>query len=416
MNRIITTLILASFVTIAKAQFFDTTGIANWPLLTNSYDTWMRGAFDSNRDPNNQSDYGWGFYDIQTHFIMGDSIYIIKTQAGNYKAISVDQLASGVYTVSYSDLDGSNYVTKTLDRSPYGSKNFFYYSIDQDVVKDFEPATAGWDIVFTKYLTFIPFFGGYYPVSGALTNRGVEVSQVEFNPGGSYSVNDTVNFPMSDNISTIGYDWKDAGPVGIVIYDTLVYYVKDQNGNVNELKFTDYSGSATGKMVFEVNGQPDSIVLDSGNVSQVYYSLQAGTEIIKNQDNAWDVALLAQASFSAIPVRINDANGVELYVYPNADITQWNSIGIEENTVDVVSIYPNPASDFINIALRADMRNNVTASLINQSGQIVKTEEISFDLGLSEASMSLDNVVPGVYLLQLSNSEINAISRIIVTP
>jgi len=182
MKKIITILAVAVFFNFGKAQFFDTTGISTWPMLTNSYETWLQGAFDANRNISDPTDFGWGHYDQLTHFIMGDSIYIIKTVAGNYKAISIDQLASGVYTVSYSDLDGSNYTTKTFDRTSYDLKNFFYYSLDQDAVKDFEPASIGWDLVFSKYLTVFPGFG-HYPVSGVLSNIGVEVSQVEFNSG-----------------------------------------------------------------------------------------------------------------------------------------------------------------------------------------------------------------------------------------
>jgi len=222
---------------------------------------------------------------------------------------------------------------------------------------------------------------------------------------------------MSNNISTIGYDWKNSGPNGTTIYDTLVYYVKDQNGNVNELKFTGYGGSGTGKIVFEVNGQPDSVVLGAGNVDQVFYSLQSATEIFTNQDHDWDIALYAQASFSSIPVRINDINGAELYVYPNADITHWNSIGLEEErSINVVSVYPNPANDYINIALHTERDNQITASWVNQAGQIIKTEEIALGAGLSEAALSLSDMEPGVYILQLNNSELNATTRIVVTP
>ncbi|MGB0178042.1 MAG: hypothetical protein ACPF9D_12805, partial [Owenweeksia sp.] len=303
MQKIYTLCALCTLMYTASAQTFDTTGLGQWPLLINSYETWMQGAFDAHRDPNDPADFGWGNYDVTTHLITGDSIYIFKTVAGNYKAISIDQISSGVYTVTYSNLDGSQRVTKTLDRSAYNNRNFFYYNLDQEVVKDLEPATQDWDIVFTKYLIFFPGFGGY-PVAGTLHNRGVEVSQVELQAGTTSTVNDTVQFPMSRNISTIGYDWKDA--FAGVVYDTLVYYVKDQAGNVNQLKLTGYGGSGTGKMIFEVNGQADSISLSAGNSNLVYYSLQAKNEISTNQDNDWDLAFFAQTSFSAIPVRIND--------------------------------------------------------------------------------------------------------------
>ena len=280
---------------LGKAQFFDTTGIGSWPVLTNSYQTWMTGAFEAGRDTSDDFDFGWGYYDMATHLISGDSIYILKTVNGNYKAISIDGIASGVYTVTFSDLDKSNKVTKTFDRSTYSNRNFFYYSIDNDATKDLEPATQDWDILFTRFLTIFPGFGAY-PVAGVLTNIGVEVSQVEFNPGATPSLADTVNFPMSADISTIGYDWKSAGPSGTVIHDTIVYYVKDQAGTINELKMTGYGGSGTGDFKFRINGgTEDSISLDAGNVNQVYYSLSARNLQLANIDHDWDVAFYAKA-------------------------------------------------------------------------------------------------------------------------
>ena len=414
MKKIYTLLAACTQMGTAQAQLFDTTGMAQWPLLINSYETWMEGAFERNRDVNDATDFGWGNYDISTHLISGDSIYIIKTLAGNHKAISIDQISGGVYTVSYSNLDGSQYVTKTLDRSAFNNRNFFYYNMDQEVTKDLEPASQDWDIVFTKFLTYFPGFGGY-PVAGVLHNRGVEVSQVEVQAGATATVNDTVQFPMSANISTIGYDWKDA--FAGVIYDTLVYYVKDQAGNVNELKLTAYGGSGSGKMVFEVNGQADSISLGSGNAAQAYYSLQAGQQIATNTDNDWDLAFFAQSSFSAIPIRINDVNGVELYVYPKADITHWNTIGLEDEHTDrLISAYPNPAHDHITLSLYTAAGDDYTVRLIHTNGQVVKS--VSYDSlnGVQEVKVPTHDMAAGIYILSVQGEHLKASTRIMVQP
>lgn len=400
----------------AKSQF-DTTGIGGWTKLYNSYETWMQGAFDANRDPNNAMDFGWGSYDVSTHLITGDSIYIIKTQDGDYKAISIDQISSGVYSVTHSDLDFSNKVTKTLDRSNYTGKNFFYYSIDNDVVKDLEPNSFDWDIVFSRYLIMFPGFGGY-PVAGVLSNDGVQVSQVELAQGVNAALTDTVAFPFSDNISTIGYDWKSSGPTGTTIHDTLFYIVKDQDGDMNILTLSAYGGSGTGDFSFEVNGgTTQTISLSAGNVDQVYYSLENMSEVKTNTDNDWDIALYAQSSFTDIPVRINDVNGGELYVYPNADITYWNTVGLEEErTVNVLSVYPNPANDFVNVALHADMPNDVLVNIIDAAGRVVASQNISTTQGISESRISTGNLTGGIYTVQLSGEGFVGSSRVVVRP
>lgn len=399
----------------AEAQLFDTVGLSTWPTLTNSYETWMQGAFNAGRDTSDQADFGWGAYNLATHFIEGDSIYIIKTVQGNYKGVSIDQLASGVYTVTYSDLDGSNKTTKLLDRSSYGTKNFFYYALDTETIKDLEPWTEDWDILFTKYLIFFPGFGSY-PVSGILNNRNVRVSQVEKDSGVSASINDTVQFPFSDDISTIGYDWKAAGPNGITIYDTLTFFVEDQMGNINELKLLGYAGSGTGAINFTVNGLADSIVMGAGNADQVYYSTQSLGAVQTNQDQAWDLALYAQSGFAAIPIRINDVAGVELYRYPNADISHWNTAGIDENDINLVSVYPNPASDFINIAIQSELTKDVAIQLININGQLEASYTRSVQAGMKEIQISSQNLTPGVYILQLKTENYTASTRLVIQP
>ncbi len=399
-----------------QAQLFDTTGLSsNWPVLSNSYETWMVGAFNAGRDTSNPADFGWGAYNQATHIIGGDSIYIVKTVQGNYKGISIDQLASGVFTITYSDLDGSNKTTKLLDRSTYTTKNFFYYSLDAEMIKDLEPWTDDWDILFTKYPIFFPGFGSY-AVSGVLHNRNVMVSQVEKDSGVAASINDTVQFPFSGDISTIGYDWKSAGPSGTVIFDTLTYYVRDQMGNINELKLTDYTGSGTGKITFMVNGQADSIALGAGNVDQVYYSTESKAEVQVNQDKDWDLAFYAQSGFSDIPVRINDANGVELYIYPKADITHWNTASISDQQINLLSVYPNPSSGSFNLAVQSDVSEELSIEIVNTKGQLVRSESRSIEPGVKQIKIDTEGLNAGVFVLNVKAGNYQATTRILVQP
>lgn len=415
MKKIFILLISLPLLSQVNAQSFDSTGLSsNWNSLINSYNTWEQGAFDAYRDPSNPSDFGWGNYDVTTHLIKGDSIYIIKTVAGVYKAVSIDQIASGTWIFTYSDLDGTNKVTKTIDRNNYPNRNFIYYSLDNEMIKDLEANNGDWDILFTKYLTVFPGFGGY-PVSGALTNMSVRTSQVDFMPGGSFSVADTNLYPFSDNISTVGYDWKNA--FAGVTYDTIGYIIQDQNGNVNELQFTDYSGSATGIFKFTVNGVADSVVLGTGNVNQVYYSLQNMTSQKLNQDNDWDMAFFAQSSFSSLPVRINDVNGIELYVYPHKDINHWNSIGLEENNpVNIISAFPNPSKDRVTLAINAQVERKLNYAIVDQMGRTVKSNAFDVATGVGEYEIDLSEVAKGIYLLQIAGPEFSTTTRLMVQP
>ena len=69
----------------------------------------------------------------------------------------------------------------------------------------------------------------------------------------------------------------------------------------------------------------DSVTLNSSYTNQSYYNLNNGE--VANIDNTnWDLAFSSSGYGSAI--RINAQAGVELYVYPNGDINDWNSVDI----------------------------------------------------------------------------------------
>ncbi len=69
----------------------------------------------------------------------------------------------------------------------------------------------------------------------------------------------------------------------------------------------------------------DSVSLNPSYTNQSYYNLNNGE--VANIDNTnWDLAFSSSGYGSA--VRINAQAGVELYVYPNGDINDWNSVDI----------------------------------------------------------------------------------------
>jgi hypothetical protein len=78
----------------------------NWPSLNNDITSWHRGAF--NLHSTSDFDLGWGIYNPITHFVTGDSLYVIELAEGGTKKLRIDVLASGVYTFTYANLDGSD--------------------------------------------------------------------------------------------------------------------------------------------------------------------------------------------------------------------------------------------------------------------------------------------------------------------
>ena len=83
--------------------------------------------------------------------------------------------------------------------------------------------------------------------------------------------------------------------------------------------------SLTLLFVYSYSQSSDSVTLNPSYTHQSFYNLNDGE--IANIDNTnWDLAFSSSGYGSAI--RINAQAGVELYVYPNGDINDWNSVDI----------------------------------------------------------------------------------------
>ncbi|MCP4911153.1 MAG: T9SS type A sorting domain-containing protein [Bacteroidetes bacterium] len=230
----------------------DTTGLSSWTPLYNSPTDWEDGAF--NRTSQGHPDYGWGVYNMITHSIVGDSLFVIKTEDGSFKKLwIVDKISvDNLYNIRFADLDGANQVDQSIDVKPFISKNFIYYSITNDELLDREPSES-WDILFTKYIDLTTNSSGElveYLVTGVTSNIGLHANKFT---GVGPDFDDWISKPFDSLKNTIGYDWKsfDMQTFSWVVDDSIAFFVKDDNDDVYKLVFTYWQGSSTG--VFAMN-------------------------------------------------------------------------------------------------------------------------------------------------------------------
>ena len=217
-------------------------------FLMNSDTGWSVGAFDVNQL--GHPDYGWGVYNMGNHYVVGDSLFIIKTVNGIWKKLWIKELAaSGIFTLMHADLDGSNLVVQSINKNDYSNKNFIYYSIEDNQIHDREPLRTDWDITFTKYLTFVQ--GQPYAVTGVLSNKGIKVAQAN-NIANPMTYTDFSSHAFSSEINIIGYDWKtfNMSSFSYDIANDVCYFVQDFYQNIWKIVFTGFDGSSTGDIYF----------------------------------------------------------------------------------------------------------------------------------------------------------------------
>lgn len=227
----------------------DTVGMSAWGPLYNDPDDWEMGAFT--RNENGHPDYGWGVYNSFTHEVMGDSIYLLKRDDGSVYKLWIKKktynAGKPVWIFRSALIDGTNDHTDTVDCTPYMDKNFIYYSLGTAAVIDREPASADWDLLFTKYMAMHPT-GAPVVVTGALSNYDLGIAEV--NGVSQLLYNDFKSHPYDSSRSVVGYDWKyfDLGTFSYTVDDSTVFFIKTGPEDIWKIYFESFAGTMTGKM------------------------------------------------------------------------------------------------------------------------------------------------------------------------
>ncbi|MEO5674329.1 MAG: T9SS type A sorting domain-containing protein [Chitinophagales bacterium] len=305
----------------------DVSGYAGWQQLYNSDSTWDKGAFNMGADPSNYFDFGWGIYDFNTHEVYGDSLFVLVKGTDVYKLWIRKKTAGGDYILRYANTTlGGGDVDVTIPAASYSSKNFVYLNLATPATIDLEPASSDWDILFTRYFTYIPY-AGMYPVTGVFSNTGVTVAQADSVDLSTVSYAD-YSAGLSANLTEIGYDWKvfiqPYGPY--VIVDSLIYFVKAKDNSIFSLHFTDFN-STTGKTYFETEKLLTGIDELKGNLTQAVLYPNPSTDQV-------NIVCDALAN-SVLNVRMFDLTGRELLQY-----TYKVRSGLNVESLDLPEVSP----------------------------------------------------------------------------
>jgi hypothetical protein len=406
--------IMIAGLTLPAAAQIDTSGIAGWPQMYNSMASWEEGAFGVNAL--GHPDYGWGVYNMLTHALLGDSLLVIKLPDESYKRMwIVERDAVSVYSVLYSDLDGSNEQEAVIDMKQYADKQFVYYNLRGDSLVDEQPLAADWDLMLTKFThTEIN-----YTVTGFLSNDGVTVSV--FNAADSAmaadaTLADTTEF--TDSISAIGNSWYKLQGMSIVPLDTIVYFVKTDSGEIYKMQVTYFESGFSGLGRVGIRKQHsdstswvhDTLVMGAFYANEEYYSMENGSAGLVARD-LWDIGIKSGVFTSSITT--NTTMGVELYTYPNADTSAWygnTSTGPALEAGTGLSLYPVPATDDLFVRYELKTSQPVNISVIDMTGKQILHREAE-RLDESELRLDISSLSPGVYILQLRNGEVLASGR-----
>ncbi len=318
----------------------DISNIGSWPQMYNSIENWYDGAFLQNIVEDDMFDYGWGRYSMTNHHIVGDSLYVIKTAAGAYKKLWIIEknpnMGVNSWSFRYADIDGSNEQTVLLEADPYTAKNYVHYSITSNQIVDKEPDNIMWDLLFTKYYDY----NIPYYVTGVLANSPrVTVQEVDGVDQATYEEYDEDSF--TNMISTIGSDWKEfnMSTMEYEIDDDRVYFVK----------------------VLENDGTDSTYW-------KMYFTAFTGT---------------SEGKYTFVQKKL------------------LSTVFVDENNEDnALTIYPNPATNQLNLI--ADVNGTMEIVVSDITGNIV-IKQLVVNNGFDKQIINIDNLAGGIYVVSASH-------------
>ena len=214
----------------------------------NSEASWSYGAFNEARVAANPFDFGWGKYVPAAQRVEGDRVYVLKLRNGNYKKIKIESLIGTTYTFKYSNLDGTDVVTKTINKAPVNANKLVYFSFTTNDVVDIIPV-GGYDLFYGRYISLARDPNGtveqQYNVTGILSGPGVQVAAAKGIDPNTVSLQDYAD-KFSTKTDVIGYDWKTLVGTSWALAADQAFFVKTSDKRVWKIVIIDFEGSATG--------------------------------------------------------------------------------------------------------------------------------------------------------------------------
>ena len=282
------------------------------------------------------------------------------------------------------------------------------------------------------------------------TNANSQNPQVVFNVGGYYTVELTVSNSAGSDVelkTDYIYVTTATSPCTATsaycdefIHKVVLETISNETGCTN---YTNYELSATlikGQnytisIIPQITGgQPGSAYVgdeiaawidfnsdfdfDDANERIAFVSITTGSSLVFN------FAVPSNAVTGMVKMRtrivFNPEQGGEGPIQPcgntnygeveDYNIILSNSLGLEQNHLDAVSIYPNPALDEVKVDLSGINGETISLELLDMTGKIIQTRNT---ISGNVTVIDLSNVAKGSYQVRISDGTIQRIARIV---
>ncbi len=210
-----------------------------------------------------------------------------------------------------------------------------------------------------------------------ITNNYVEITSVsQFSP---WTLVDRTN-PLPIELLTFTAEWKD----------------KEQTSAL--LKWT--TATETNNDYFNIERSKDGIVFE-----------KIGT--IKGAGNSSSIR-----NYEFVDTDLPISTSIFYYRLKQVDYDGKNSYSniialSRENILNIISVFPNPANDFVNILLSSSEESNAEITITNTLSQTILNEKVIMQKGLNKYSFNVSPLAKGVYTIKVSQNNHTTIYNLV---
>ncbi|WP_162903076.1 T9SS type A sorting domain-containing protein [Taibaiella koreensis] len=334
--------------------------------LKNQPAYWEDAAF--NQNPSGPTNFGWGEYDVNTHFINGNKVYLLVNSAGAFQIwleqyqISADRNAlKWIFHVGR--IDGTDTITHTFAPAPtYNNKLFAYYNAATHQFIDREPVISDWHLLATKYVDTGYMPGLLLSTTGIVSNVNVELATQSNLPPNNATQAMATAATYLDTRNVIGGKYKALnGSNQWEVHPNLSYFIRIKKG------------------------------VDSGDIWQVYFDY-----------------------FPTATTNVNVKIGLQkrkIYDYTApVSVTELNPF------VQNVMLVPNPtvggATNLL-IDVKQDIKD-ARITIVDLGGRVVMNTTRSIKAGLQQMRLDVSSYRAGVYMVNISGAGFNTTQKMVI--
>lgn len=232
----------------SKFMHAGNTGSADFNgITTNICDTMVYD--DSDGDMNKTAIGEWADFSDPLNPVFPKKVYILDLGADNNgvsfgsKKVTFDTLENNIYSIHFSNLDGSDEHFFEVTTDPDRRFTLFSFTNGGSLVS-LQPPDNEWNLCFTQYSTILFDDNNVatpYLVRGVFINtNGTSAARDTINSFNDITTEDISGYTFGSAQDIIGYDWKDYKDDSYNINPDIFYVIRDQAGEYYKLKFTGF--------------------------------------------------------------------------------------------------------------------------------------------------------------------------------